>query len=538
MFQKTLLSALLFSFFSPAIADAQREQRRRFVEDLLQGLIESQLDQLNNSGQPQPGQVQPGQIRPGQVRPGQAPPPSQVPPEWSAVREELGHISGSMGQLVNALRHASLTSHSYRQPLATAVGIKASCDAMYQSAGQFRTLAQVASAWSEVDQQWRSLAHTLTQSRGVSRDIRRLVEEVNIHETELCNMLGLQPQLDRTKLVSLTSRLSAEFRHLLQDIRWDMQGHPEQEHLLLEGRELMNQIRQSTSLIDTEDYDSIVSAYQQCQQGWRPYAAELREYGNDRIRRDVLRIEDTGRKIYASLWLPVQMDKAYLANMVGTLQQDVDHILHAVTLKDAMACSDPDGLMSSAREIQGACASFSQTINEADSVDDLVWDFRIFNVAWQDMTSHYRPIQNPEVQRHLNSGNETMALLEQSLGGGPQFSQEEMLAMCSQLEELCRQNSLMLNELVLANRRYPTALRRDIQREAQGLQDSIHRLHTHLDSRASNQIIAQHLNSAITNWNQLQPLIDSCEPGVQQRFRQYRGQLEPLFVKLQLVYSQ
>ncbi len=530
MLKKILLTTLVLSFVMPALADAQQQRRRRFVEDLLQGLIESQLDQLNN---PDRGD----HMRPGQVRPGQTS-PAQLPPELRAAREELGHISGSMGQLVNALRHASLTSNSYRQPLAQAVGIKATCDAMYQSAGQFRTLPQMASAWSEADQQWRSLAHSLNQTRGVSREIRTLVEEVNTHEAVLCDTLGLQPQLDRTQLVALTSRLTAEFRHLLQDIRWDMQGHPEQQHLLFEGRALLHNVRQSTSLIDTGGYDSIVSAYQECQQGWQPYAAELRQYGNDRIRRDVLRIEETGRQIYANLWLPVQMDKSYLANMVSTLQQDVDHILQSVTLKEAMACDQPGQLMASAREIQSSCASFSQTIDEADSIDDLVWDFRIFNVAWQDMVDVYRPIQNHEVQRHLDSGTETMLLLEQSLGSGPQVSYDEMLGMCSQLEELCRQNSIMLNERILANRRYPTALRRDIQREAQGLQDAIHRLYMHIDNRASDRIIGEHLGTAITHWNQLQPLIGRCEPAEQQRFRQYRGQAEPLFVKLQLVYSQ
>ena len=48
----------------------------------------------------------------------------------------------------------------------------------------------------------------------------------------------------------------------------------------------------------------------------------------------------------------------------------------------------------------------------------------------------------------------------------------------------------------------------------------------------------QDLTTAIEHWNQLKPLMNQCPPAVQQTFRRLRGELEPLMVKMQIVYSQ
>ena len=49
------------------------------------------------------------------------------------------------------------------------------------------------------------------------------------------------------------------------------------------------------------------------------------------------------------------------------------------------------------------------------------------------------------------------------------------------------------------------------------------------------ELIQQDLTTAIGHWNKLKPLMRECRKSDQQTFRRLRGELEPLFVKLQVV---
>lgn len=518
----TIPCFLIATLVMTSVTNGQRERRRQFVEGLLEGLIESQLEKLveddHNSGQP-------------------TRPVAPAPAEIQRARGELEHISGALRNLVNVLQAESYTSPAWRQPLAEAMHIKASVDGLYHNSVGVRDIRQLADAYVPVDQQWRTLAHQLSQARGVNRSVLAIVKEVDDHTTEMGMLLGLSPQLDRTELVRLSSTLTTEFRYLLDDISYEMRGHRNQAQFLRQGQQLLTQIRQATAWIDRGDYDSLVQAWKQGQAGWRSYAAELRQQGSERIRRDVMKIEQTGRQITQALWLPLPVDKDYLVHLVSSVETDVDHIMQAVSLKDLMALPNPGGVIRAASELQSSCGSFSQSIRNTSTIDSLVWDFRVFDVAWNDMVEQLRSINNGEVRRHLRDGTEAMALLTQSLGSGPQVSHAEIAQLVSEMGDLCNRTALFVNRDILPSQQVDYRLKNSIQREVIGLQNSVRNLHTRLIDHHSDQTMQQDLAVATTHWNQLKPLMTQCPESAQQVFRQLRGELEPLMVKMQIVYS-
>ena len=521
-----LVFTVTFSLLLTSSAEAQRERRRQFVEDLLKGLIESQLDKTGDSNHDHDH----GQARPTQPR------PVQVPPEVKAAREELGHIGGSINALVQVLQQEAYSSPGYRQPLAEAMHVKALTDALYRNSASFGDIRMMRDGYAEVDQLWRSLSHRLKQARGVNRRVLAAVDEVESHSTEMAQVIGLAPQIDRTELVRLTSTMAAEFRHLLEDVNYELNRHPKRNQMLVTGRDLMTRVRESTALIDRGDYDSIVASWQAGQAGWRGYAAELRRLGNDRIRRGVNRVEQTGRQINAALWLPVPLDRDYVNNIVSSLENDVEHICEAVTLKDLMACKDPNGYLGTIREFQGSCQNFSQSIGRANAVEDLVWDYRMFSVAWNDIVSRSAGFTNPEVQRHLRTGSDSVAMLEQTFGAGLELSRSEIQQIVAEMGDLCNQTVVLVNRNIGGAAHYSPQMRNDIRREVIGLQASVHNLHNNYVSRQSDQVARKDLETTIGHWNRLKPLMNTCRDADKRAFRAIRGELEPLFVKMQVVY--
>lgn len=523
-----LVLTVSFSLLLTSIANGQRERRRQFVEDLLKGLIESQLEK----------ETRPDNYRPDydQARP--QPRPPQVPPEVSAAREGLSRVGVSISDLVRILQQESYATPGYRQPLAEAMHVKALTDALFRNSKGFGDMRLMQERYSSIDQMWRSLAHRMKQARGVSRRVLAAVDEVDLHINEMAKMIGLAPQIDRTELVRLTSTLSAEFRHLLEDVSYEMHhNNAKRRELLLKGRDLMTRLRESTALIDRGSYESIVEAWVTGQGGWRSYAAELRRLGNDRILRGVNRVEQTGRQINAALWLPVPLDRDYIRNVVSSIEVDLDRLSNAVTLKDMLTCQNPNAYLRTIREFQSACQTFSQSISRASSVEELVWDYRIFNVAWDEVVSQNRMFENPAVQRHLRTGSQSMAMLEQTFGTGLELCPDEVQQVIAEMGDLCNRTIQWVNRNISGAAHYSPQMQNDIRREVVGMQVSLHKLHTNFVGRQSNQVGLQELQAATRHWNQLKSLMNQCRDADKRAFREIRGELEPLFVKMQVVYS-
>jgi len=315
-----------------------------------------------------------------------------------------------------------------------------------------------------------------------------------------------------------------------------MRGNRSRRQYLERGQQLLAQVREATAWIDRGDYDSLVAAWKQGQNGWRTYAADLRRAGSDRINRGVRRIEQTGRQISEALWLPIPMDKEYLTHLVSQVERDIDHILEAVSVKDMMAKTQPQVFLRAVRDLQGTCSSFSQVVSSSEAIEDLVWDFQVFEVAWQELSSQCQPMENPEVQRHLQSGNETMGLLTQSLGSGPQISRDEIIRNVSQLSDLCNRMALFINRKVMSNSQYNRQMKGDIYREMTEMLKSVRSMNGRLVSQ-KDEVAEKDLEKVIQHWRKVRPLLSKIRDEDKPEYRQLRGEMEPLLVKLQVVYS-
>lgn len=498
------------------VPDSQRQRRRDFLDNLLNRLIESQLDQ---------------------TQPRITDPNLPTSPKMQQARTQLQQFSGGVGRLIGDLRREEARSARFRPQLADAIRVKATSDGLYQTATRTADINVVKRGFTSIDRDWRSLAHKLSQSRGLSSQCVNTVNEVNRIENRLCLTLGLEPQLDRAELIRLVSNLNASFQHLLQDIYYDLQGHPQQTLLIRDGRALMIKLRQSTSLIDRGNLAAIVQAYKGFQSDWRNFSGRLRTIGNERIRRDLQKMERISRRINAALWLPTEIDRQYLAQLLDSILHDVQHIAADISLRDLLASPRPRRLLSAAREFQNNCEGFSRTITGSDNLDELIWDYRVFEVSWQDLFVELQSLNSPTIASRLEPIRDSIELLDQALGESPQISHGELMRMAAQLDELARQCEQFIVQKIVPSPNYDRTFKLDLQQQTNQFHVTAHSLHQNLGRRINEDVVRQDLQNVVTHWSRIKPLVQRCGEQERKAFAPIRAETEPLVVKLQVVFT-
>lgn len=517
--------ALLFSSsLSAQITDDMRQQRRELIGGLLKTLIESQLDDLDRNPQVFPE-------RPP-VRPGV---PVAGTRELQLLRQSLNQFSLQCDDLVRRLQQAQFDCPQARALLADAMQVKAQTDALIRLANRVADHRDIEREYQRLDQNWRILAHRVRQAPGLDAGCLGCIDQIQRFGDEMCNCLGLQPTINRAELVRLTSALNLSFQHLLQDLYYDNRNDPKVARLIEQGQELFTKFNQASAAIERESYETIVAIYQDSVKDWRRFARKIRPYQNERIRRDIQEIESIGRSIHEQLWLPVQLDTDYLLDVTRSIQADTDRLFQSITLDDLLLCENPGIVMNSAREFRRRCHTFSNSLE--GGLESWIWDYQLFNVQWQTLMEQCRPIQQPRVVRRLDEIDDAMMSLTQMMGQGPVITRQELIQLTAQLDQLSTEISLVAARNIMQDRNYDRVFRTDFDNRSRQLHDSIHACHQVLVMGRRQQDINNNLRTIFDQWTGLKQLINRCSDEDRAAFTRLRREMEPLMVKLQVIFS-
>lgn len=518
------LSLLLCSTSTAQVNDDIRQQRRELIGGLLRTLIESQLDD-NDLPQAFPPGRQP-------VRPGI---PVAATRELQQIRQSLANFSLQTDDLVRRLQQLQFDSPQARALLADAMQVKAQTDALASFANRISDHRDIEREFKKLDQNWRILAHRVRQSPGIDAGCIACVDQIQALGNEMCTCLGVQPTLNRAELVRLTSALNLSFRHLLQDLYFDNRNEQRIAKLVEEGQELLTKFNQASAAIEREPYDTIAAVYQDSVKDWRKFVRKIRPFQTERIRRNIEEIESIGRSIHDQLWLTVQLDVGHILDVTRGIQSDVDRLFQTITLDDLLACENPGVVMNSAREFRRRCETFAQSLE--NGLESWVWDYQLFNVQWQSLLQQCRPIQQPRVIRRLDNIDDSMMSLNQMMGQGPAITRDELIQLTAQLDQLSTEIRLTAAQNVLQDRNYDRVFRTEFDNRSRRLHDSIHECHQTLVMGRRQNNLDNDLRNIFDHWTGLKQLINQCTDEDRAAFHRFRREMEPLMVKLQVIFS-
>lgn len=519
--------------------DQRRENRRAFVEDLLKGLIESQTQPRPPNPRPnaQPNvPVQPFPRQPGQ--PGHPPVRVDVSREMLAARGHLKNWNKASGNLVQELRHHEYEAPQLRPLMADALKLHANIELISRKAQLYPTVTPLVDDFGLIDRDWRVLSHRLQQTAGLPPECSGIINTIGGYDTQLCSLFNVQPQIDRRELTRLSTKLRSDYDHLLQDVYYLVRGKQGGRELLTRGKNLQTMIAQFSALMGRSDYNTIVGSYQQCTNNWKAMSRELIRLRDDRLRHSIADIETTTNLINEQLWLPSSLDRQYLASMAGSVAQDTTRILDTITLSQLLATKQPVIVFNSAREVQAACANFSNGVSSGAPVEDLEWDFRLFEVQWDQMHHLFHEFDIPAVNNQLEEIQFSMDTLKQTFGDAPVMPPAMMAQLTANLDALCRQTSLDVHRRIVVGSRYDQGFHDSICDSADQLSRSASTLHHRVLRNPNASLSRQDFNDMFVQWRTLKPMMNQCQEPDKLAFNQYRKQIEPLMVKLQVVFTE
>ena len=551
MIRSTLLCAFVCFVFaiqsvaSAQISDQARRQRREFVGGLLKTLIESQVEGQDFRSPP-PGPFQPGRVDPRvdprkdpRVNPPRRPVPIRQPVAGSREMQQFRTHLNSFGQqcdgLVLALQSSQYDTRSARVLLADVMHVKAQCDALIRQAAYVAEPAKIVPAYQTFDQNWRVVTHRARQLPGIGTTCTKHIDQMYSVGTEICTCLGIDPSINRVKLLQSMSATKLSLQHLLQDLHYDNRDNPRVRPVIEQGQELYSQIGHGAQLVQREPYDVLVTAYKQNTKEWRRFARKLRPFKTERVRQGIQDIEELGRAIHQQLWLPIELDFEDILGITREIEADSNRLFASITLEDLMGCPNPGLVINSAREFQSNCGTFANSLDQR--LESWIWDYQLFNVQWQTLRRLCEPIQVPRVVRRIKEIDDAMDGLNQMLGQGPAVTHHDLIDLYSQLDGSFTDLDLTIRRNIANDRNYDRVLRQDMVNRSRLLHDSVHRCQQALLRGGSQSDLNDEFASILSEWTLLKQQSSNCNEQHRKAFAKYRREIEPVMVKLQVVFT-
>lgn len=524
-----IVAVLIPSQLSAQVTQEQRDRRRAMLGDLFKTLIESQM-------QRDPVPTQPGRpnLRPF---PGHDHQPTQPATQnMISARTKMKAWEAESDRFVKLLREQERRVPRIRPLLADAYATTASIKSLRANMGRVHALDPLTDSFCQIDSQWRLLNHQLSQVKGLPGECTACMKRMSAFDSELCGLFQVEPQFNRRELATYCTQMASGFQHLIQDVRYDMQGDPQYGPIMADCQRLYARLNESGRLIERGSYDSIVRIYQQSVNDWRKLKYKLVSCPHGRIQRNVHQIETTGGHIAELLWLPTDIDRQYLGMVVKSMQRDVNLAFKQVSLHDILACKNPGAVLACSREFQNLCAKFDTRLNSNADVDSLLWDFKQFSNQWGDLQGHLSGFSSPKIGRTAGQVDSGFQVLQTVFGDGPLIDRATMAQICSELDQLSYQ---MIDVVEKRTKRgYEPAFHTDICDCTRKFHQCIHEMHEHaLSNRRHDSAAQADVVAVLASWNSVRPLINKCRPEDRRPLKQLRARIEPLLVKLQVVFG-
>ena len=514
-------------FATAQVTDQRRAKRRTFVEGLLRGLLESQLEQAEQPGQRQAYPQPRPQPIPATRVPGRRPTPIANSGNIVVVRKALRDWSDQCDHLIDDLRQLELTTPTVRPLLADALQLRVNIDLLGRQAAKVPHERYLTQEFLPIDRQWRLLNYHLQSMPLVVQQCRQCVDLCNGYDQQLCEAFGIGPQFDDQQVLQLASQMSTNLNHLAQNIRYEIREEPASSNMIRQCQALHSIVQQSPSVIRRRDYDGVISLYKGALGKWQKLSREISQCPSQRLRHDVQDIESIGRQLQEQLYIPYQLDREFLAGLSSNVGVSSGNVFQQISLQDLLAMENPAGILTSAAAFQQQCDRFSKSIRSDTAPEQLATEFAVFESNWSGMLNQCGTLTKPALRLELDEINYSMQTLHEAFGSQPLLDHGSMLRVAADLEFLSHQLENLAADA-------PGKISRPIK--------NFHKRCFEFNERTVAERLYEpkpsQLNKMFNSWGQLKESLVGYNGSNAASLNAYRRQIEPLMVKMQVVYQQ
>lgn len=523
----SLIFAVMIAGLVPGSVFAQGQngtQRRELFENLLQSLIDSRMDGVQ--------QQQPQQFY--------GPPVDRRPPaQDQETRRLVNNFSQEAIRLFDAISTDSRQNPSMRSLLNPTLEVQASATILGQLISQNSDWATVRQEFTTLDRNWRLLSHRLQSTISLSTTARNSVKAMDTIDTQLSKIFDVSPQVDNREFLRLTDTLKADLQSLLDDIAIELGQSQQARQLLVQGRLIEQQVRFMANAIEyQQSHEIAVAEFKKFHELWGPFAAQLWPLNNRYLERSLQRIEQADRELHEILWIDIPVDNTQLSRLTTVLTTDIETLFQTTTLRQLLDMQSRDTLLRSATELHAANKRLTESISQNRNLQQLQADFRIVDQKWRQLEASYSTCNQREILRLIKTTDQTMVSIQQALQVGNVFDHDLAMQILASLENYGEHLQEAFSTKVLPKPQY------NRQFSIQGLHTSqqftafARNIHYDLAAGSKPEDVRARCDTLVRGWNYLNgEYIHKLNGREREDLNRLSSQITPLIVQLQTMFE-
>ncbi len=491
------------------------EQRRRYVEDAIRALIESESERTESVAQ-EAAPLSKGRRRPSQ--------------QLSEARPLLTRFSQEATGLAKDLDYDLDNGRGIRPIFGDVLKLRARSFVLAQNSMNTNDHEPIAADYSVLSSDWQTLSFRLRQVRGLDRASLEHVEKLDEIDEQLGGILEVRKPVDREELLLEIASLRADLKNLLVDVEAAVQRSSESRRLILEGQKVQQQADRVGSLVSgTAGYDAIVAEYQQFETRWTAYTIALRALDSRQIERNVRRINHSDSQIHLLLKLPTRVDSDELLYLTTSLMKDVDEFYVRAPLKLLITLPEASDVIPTCNQFYGVCEHFADAASSDSDQSQLIEDFRYVEDAWGEFQALFRQLNSSKAQEVLNDIDRGIMSLREALQLHEGLDREKAASLASSLTTLQEHLDTDLRRWL---DHQPRDFRKTALAESQAMGDAVRRFQTHVLNGGDPSQLQRECEDIFVRWQRVHGYVKQCNTSDRLHLLTISAKITPVVVEL------
>lgn len=505
---------------TPASAD---DKTKKIVGGILKILVESQL-----RGQGGPHQQQ---LRPGGQRPG-----VRATPELTRARVSLRSFRQESITLSTLLQNDSAHNAGLQSFMAAAVQLQARADAISQRSRAVPDHKFIVQDVRRLDSDWRGFSYRLQQVPNLSQPCRACIGQLDKLDAELCDILSIEPQIDRRNLQQQSAGLVVYLHGLSDDIDYELRRSPSRNALMLKTSQAHQAaVGFSDSVAAGRPYAVLVGDYTAFLRKWNPLVRELCAFESRFIERTVLRIQNVDQSVHELLWLPRGLDRELLIQLTRSITTEVDRIFDSVSLSLLIQLPNYEDVPSSASDFHGICQHFADCIEREESVDELVDAYDYLPSAWVSFSRHFRNVHHDGIRHSLTEIETRLVALREPLGIPGGFDANSARQRAGAIERLADHLHSDIETWLRGATKF-SAERKDMLEHCSHFRTASRQLHAALVHDTPEDTLRDYCATIYSEWELLHRHIADCDAPDREHINELLIQISIELVELEAMF--
>lgn len=514
-----VVTTLLFRVDSTSADD----KTKKIVGGILKILVESQMRGQGSANQQQ--------LRPGGQRPG-----VRGTPELTKARVSLQSFRQESITLSTLLQNDSARNAGLRSFIAAAVQLQARADAISHRSRAVPDHRFIVQDVQRLDSDWRQFSYRLQQVPSLSQPCRACVGQLDQFDAELCDILSIEPQIDRRTLQRQSEGLVVYLHGLSDDIDYELRRSPSRNALMLKTSQAHQAaIGFSDAVQNGRPYTILVAEYKDFLRKWNPLVRELCAFESRFIERTVLRIQNVDQSVHELLWLPRGLDRELLIQLTRGITTEVDRIFDSVTLSLLIQLPNYEDVPSSASDFHGICQHFADCVEQENDVDELVDAYDYLPSAWVSFSRHFRNVHHDGIRHSLSEIETRLVALREPLGIPGGFDANSARQRAGAIERLADHLHADIESWLRGASKF-AGERKEMLEHCSHFRTASRQLHAALVHDTPEEVLRGHCATIYSEWELLHRHIADCDAPDRDHINELLIQISVELVELEAMF--